>query len=848
MSCDRMNHSAGGPGRASTARGASRRRARLAALLPLAAALAGAPAQLAAAQGAAATPESSREFDAVVRPFLEAHCTACHGEKKQKGDLRLDTLSRDFLNPAAAGHWMEVMERIDSGDMPPKKEARPAPGDIARVAEQITLQLTEAETHRQAAEGETVSFRRLSRDEYRNTIRDLLGVACDVADPAGLPEDPDWQGFERIGAVLTISPAHIEKYLAAADAALSEALALGPQPASTTVRMRAVDFHRISGEVAKLLEAQGTIDRARIDIVPNNGANGTPGEGNELKIATAGEYRFRVRLSALRPPGGRAPRLLVYAAGIDRTLFEQDVEAPEDQPTTLEFRAHLPAGVHQMRVINAVPGPNPEGRQSRPLNSKPFFSLQARQPWQIKLTDDAFKPIWPTILLDWLEYEGPLQASWPPPAHQAIFAGDAGSGDAAGDAAHAREVLVRFLGRAFRRPARPDEVERLMTLVERERRLGGGFAASLKPALLAALCSTSFLYLVEGSAGAPSPRLGDWELASRLSYFLWSSMPDERLLDLARQGTLRQPGTLRAEARRMLADARARAFMDAFPRQWLQLRRVGMFAPDRKLYPEYDDYLEKSMVGETTAFFREVLQRDLGLREFLDSDWTMLNERLALHYGIAGVDGQEFRRVALKPEDHRGGLLTQAAILSLTSDGTRHRPVHRGKWILESIIGKPPPPPPANVPPIRTSAPGQPKATLRAKLEAHREDPNCAACHRKIDPLGLAFDNYDAIGHWRTTEAVRDGAGADPMLDPSGELPDGRAFADAAGLKRLLAADLDRFALAFCDKLATYALRRGMTFADRAELAAIATGAKAQDYHLASLIEQLVASPLFQKR
>jgi hypothetical protein len=226
----------------------------------------------------------------------------------------------------------------------------------------------------------------------------------------------------------------------------------------------------------------------------------------------------------------------------------------------------------------------------------------------------------------------------------------------------------------------------------------------------------------------------------------------------------------------------------------------------------------------------------------------MLNERLATHYDIAGVSGEEMRRVALKPEDHRGGLLTQASILGLTSDGTRHRPVHRGKWILESIIGKAPPPPPANVPPIRISAPGQPKASLRAKLEAHREDPNCAACHRKIDPLGLAFDNYDAVGHWRTEEVVRDGAGANPKLDPSGELADGRAFADAAGLKKLLVDDLDKFAAAFCEKLATYALRRGMTFADRKALAAIAAQGKSQGYPLPQLIEALVASDLFRNR
>ena len=231
----------------------------------------------------------------------------------------------------------------------------------------------------------------------------------------------------------------------------------------------------------------------------------------------------------------------------------------------------------------------------------------------------------------------------------------------------------------------------------------------------------------------------------------------------------------------MLADRKAAAFADSFPRQWLQLRKVGMFAPDRTLYPEYDEYLEKSMIAETTGFFREVLIRDASLREFLVSDWTMLNERLAAHYAIAGVTGEAMRRVRLAPEHHRGGLLTHASVLSLSSDGTRHRPVHRGVWILESILNRPPPPPPANVPALPIPSAKSKKATVREKLELHRADPNCAGCHRRIDPLGLAFDNYDAIGRWRTVEAIREGTGSDPRIDASGELADGRKFADAGG-------------------------------------------------------------------
>jgi hypothetical protein len=363
--------------------------------------------------------------------------------------------------------------------------------------------------------------------------------------------------------------------------------------------------------------------------------------------------------------------------------------------------------------------------------------------------------------------------------------------------------------------------------------------------------SPKFLFRIELDDKPDAPQahpLTEYQLASRLSYFLWNTMPDQRLFDLAKDGSLSKPEVRRAEVRRMLADPKAAAFADSFPRQWLQLRKVGMFAPDRTLYPEYDEYLEKSMIFETTSFFREVLKTDAGLREFLDSDWTMLNERLAQHYGIAGVSGEAMRRVPLTPDSHRGGLLTQASILSLTSDGTRHRPVHRGVWVLDSIIGKPPPPPPANVPALGTPAANMRKTTVRAKLELHRSDVNCAGCHRRIDPLGLAFDNYDAIGRWRAIETVRDGTGADPALDPSGELPDGRKFADAAGLKKLLLDDSDRFAAAFADKLATYALRRRMTFSDRTELNRLVEQAKPGGYKLAALVEAFAATDLFRRR
>lgn len=780
-------------------------------------------------------------FEQTIRPFFVQHCTKCHNEKLHEGDLRVDNLVINFESPKVMAHWEEIMNRINSGDMPPEDEARPKPDDISKVAEWIAGQLHEAEAARQSSGGERVSFRKLSREEYANTIRDLLGVTFDVADPTGLPEDPDWQGFQRIGSVLTLSPAHVEKYLAAAETVLGEAFSFGPEPKRTVEHWGPIEIRRWNG-FEKEYQARGILDKVRVDLVPNNGAL----DIRDVDIKVAGEYRVRVKLSGLRPKGGRPPRIRLYAGDISRLLLEKDIEAPEDKPVTIETAVHLPIGKHPIRIVNAVSGPNPEARRSRATGTPNIFTgLTTRVPWQIKFTDDDGQPIVPFLLLDWIEWEGPIISSWPTPAHQQIFFGGE---SATKNRDYARQILQRFADRAWRRPVQAAEVDRLLALFDDAQKLGENFEGSIKTALLAVLCSKSFLYLEEGNVKTSATQLTDWELASRLSYFLWSSMPDERLFDLARAGKLHEPATIRAEVRRMLQDPKTAEFADSFPRQWLQLRKVGMFAPDKVLYPDYDEALENGMIAETTGFFREVLTKNLSLREFLDSDWTMLNERLASHYEIPGVTGEAMQRVALKPEHHRGGLLTQGSILSLTSDGTRHRPVHRGVWVLESVIGKPPPPPPANVPALDTPAANAKKTTVREKLEQHRSDKNCTACHRKIDPLGIAFDNYDAIGKWRTVETVRDGIGSDPKLDPSGELPDGRKFADPAALKRLLMDDSDRIAAAFTEKLATYALRRGITFTDRADLQRVTDQSKADGYKLASLIETLVASPLFMKR
>ncbi len=787
----------------------------------------------------AVAAESTAGFDKVVQPFLEQHCNRCHDAKKHKGELRIDTLSRDFIKGGSAAKWAEVMDRISSGEMPPKKEPQPKAAEAARVVEWLAARLKEGEAAR-LAKRERVTFHKLTREEYAYTIRDLLGVQFDVTDPNGLSEDEAWHGFERIGSVLSLSPSAVEKYFAAAEMILAEAL---PAKAPTKF-IRRKDAIELRGPNRNDLAAMGytDFDKVRVDLWPGHDIQGgRPGPGQALPAA--GIYKVRIQLSGLKPANGRAPHLAFYAPDLDRMLFEQDIIAPEDKPVVVEFTTHLPAGNHNLRLSNEVPGPSNLPRSGRADPRIPFYSVKdGRRPWQMKLTDEAGQPLYPFLIVDWLEWEGPIVEDGPTLAEREFIPKENGN------MTQARVSLAKFAERAFRRPVKDAEVDRLVKLVESEMKSGEKFDAAIKTAMVAVLCAKDFLYLVEGSPEHTDARLNDFELASRLSYFLWSTMPDTTLFDAARNGTLHQPDALRAQVGRMLRDTKAARFSQAFARDWLQLRMVGMFPPDKKLYPDYDAYLEKSMIGETTAFFREVLEKNLNLREFLDSDWTMMNARLASHYQMPNVTEDRFQRVSLRPEDHRGGLLTQAAVLSLTSDGTRHRPVHRGKWVLESILGKSPPPPPANVPAIEPTPATQPKATLRMKLDAHKHNESCAACHAKIDPLGLAFDNYDAIGRWRIEEITNDGSGANPKVDASGVLIDGRRFADACEFKKLLVADLDKFNATFIEKLATFATRRVMTVGDHDALLSLAKQSKAADYRLQAIVEALVLSDLFQQR
>jgi len=793
-----------------------------------------------AVAAAAAPARAAPSFEADVWPYLQSHCLGCHGEAKQEGEFRIDALSRE-VGLENTPQWAEVIGRMTAGEMPPKEVPHPPTADeTAAAVRWLSARLAEGEAAGLARRGR-VSYNRLSREEYVNTVRDLFGVHFDATDPAGFPADPDWRGFERLGSVLTLAPSTIEKYLAAGETILAEAYPT-KKPEFFEAGRSAVVEKTIEETHRERLREQGLLDKVRFEMWPGDWF----GHSVVQSLPEAGIYEISYTLSGLRPANGRAPRLLVQEKQLDRVLFEQDIVAPEDRPITVTFQAHLPKGSPTIHVVNDVPGP---ANNLRAANHSriPFISTKhPRAPWQMKLTDEQGRPRYPLLILDRVSWRGPLLSEQEQRRREEYWPAEAGNLD------DVRTGLGRLARRAFRRPVSAEELDGHVAIVKAELDAGAAFPEAVKTGMLSILCAKSFLFVCEGNEAEHRDWLDDWELASRLSYLLWSTMPDDELFAAAEQGRLRDRAELRRQASRLLADPRARRFSESFATQWLHLRKVGMFQPDKKLYPDYDRSLEQSMAGETISFFHEVLERNLSLNEFLDSDWTMANTRLTEFYGLAeggdaGPGNPEFRRVSLPQDGRRGGLLTQAAVLALTSDGTRQRPVHRGTWVMEAIFGRSPPPPPLNIDPIPSSPADAPKATIRMKLEAHTHDPRCASCHRTIDPLGLAFENYDAIGRWRTHEAAL-GTGVDPPVDASGTLPDGRSFQTPAEFKQLVLAEIDAFGGTFVEKLSTYGLRRPMSFGDREDLAAVARAGQSHDYRLRDMILAFVMSDLFQKR
>ena len=784
--------------------------------------------------------------------FLGQHCTRCHGPEKEKGDLRIDELSRDFRSGIDGHLWAEVVEKINAGEMPPEDEPQPSQDEIAAVIDALDTRIREGRAARLAARPPVAHYR-LSRKEYQNTVYDLLGVRYDPTKPGELNEDQRWHGFERIGSQLSLAPSHVERYYRAAETVLSRAFPARPVEARK-VRKTAADLRYGGGQ-----KQQAYLDRFGIGrplrslifpgrVVPALSAGWFGRTGPEH----SGLYRARLQASGIRPPGGQVAHLRIgKRTGEDSNegLIELDILASEDQPQVYEFEIFLemPEQLHFNVVATDIIDRQKGGHYRNALSSPNYIFTHSSEtrllnPTAPKMFDEQGNGIFSSVLLDWIEWEGPIETDAERATRDGIMPGDEASPQ------EVAKHLQSFAARAWRRPVATGELAPYLQAFEAERAAGEPVSAAYQVALLGVLTSRHFTYLVEGDARARE-QLNDFELASRLSYFLWSSMPDQALFDAAGAGQLTgNREALAAQVDRLLADPKIDRFIDDFPRQWLQLHRLGMFPPDKKLYPDYDVWLEASMHQEVVGFFREVLDQNLAVDAFLDASWTVANPRLSEFYGLPMPESSGFQRVSLRPEDHRGGLLTMGAILGLTSDGTRHRPVHRGVWISEAMFGKTPPPPPANVDPIEPNPPDSPKATIRQKLAAHAQDANCAACHRKIDPLGLAFDQFDAIGQWRTHERVEKGQGDDPPVDPSGKLPDGRRFADAQEFKQLLIADRHRFARAFIEHLSTYALRRVLTVDDRDHIDQILEAAKKNNYQLKDLIREVALSDLVRRR
>ncbi len=782
--------------------------------------------------------------------FLEKHCVRCHGPAKVTGDVRIDKFSRDFKAGADAHHWGEVLDRINSGAMPPEGEPKPTQDEISAFVTALDARLKEGRAARMASRA-AVAHYRLSRKEYQNTVYDLLGVRYDPAKPGELNEDTLWHGFERIGSELSLSPSHVDRYYRAAEIVLDRAF---PATASEArkVRKTALDLRYHGGRTQ-----QETLDKfgikrplryllfpGRVESVLSPNWLGSPGPEQ------SGLYKFRIQASGIRPLGGQPAHLSIGKETGEETvagLIEFDVTAPEDKPVVQEFEVFLemPANLH-MAVVAADVVDRRGGAAFRNMLASPNYMFthssetQLLNPNAPQMFDDRGNGLFSTVLVDWIEWEGPLETE----AEKSRRIGLAPPDDATFEVV--AEHLQRFAQRAWRRPVTQEELADYLNAYRSERAAGETTAAAFRVALAGVLTSRHFIYIVEGDPVARE-RLNGPELATRLAYFLWSSMPDDGLFAAAQGGGLNDE-LLPKEVDRMLADGKANRFVEDFARQWLQLHRLGMFTPDKALYPAYDPWLETSLRAEPVEFFRELLAKNLPVDSLIDSDWTMANARLCDFYGLAEPKGGGFQRVSLQPEDHRGGLLTMGAVLGLTSDGTRHRPVHRGVWVSEAIFGRTPPPPPANVDPIEPNPPESPKATIRQKIEAHRKNASCAACHTKIDHFGIAWDNYDAIGQWRTREKVAKGTGEDPHIDASGVMPDGRQFKDSVQFKRLLLEDRDQIARAFIEHLCTYALRRVLTVDYQDDLKSIAAEAKKSQYRVKDIVRAVALSDLIRKR
>ena len=786
--------------------------------------------------------------------FLSVYCVRCHGPEVDERDLNLNELSRNFALSTDAHLWAEVVERINSGEMPPADEPQPSITEIAETVTALTDYLRQGKAARMSARPPVAHYR-LSRTEYENTVYDLLGVRYDPAKPGELNEDTRWLGYDRIGSQLSLSSSHVDRYYRAAETVLNRAF-----PADTSeprkVTMSAADLRYGGGkEQIEALKRFGITRPLRYLLFPGRVQTALASNWfGQTGPEHSGLYKLRLQASGIRPIGGQPAHLSIGKQTSEETvegIIEFDITAGEDSPQVFEFEVFLemPTTLH-FSVVSTDMIDRRQGAAFRnALTSRGSYlfthssETKLLNPNAPQMFDDQGNGIFSTVILDWVEWEGPIVSDDERKRREGVFPPE----ESFGDLTIVSSYLANFARRAWRRPTEPHEMEPYLKSFQQELAAGESPAEAYRIALQGILTSRNFIYLIEGDETARS-ELNDSELAARLSYFLWSSMPDASLIQSMDDGNLRSHDGLVGVVDRMLSDPKTERFVRDFTEQWLQLHRVGMFPPDRKLYPRYDEWLEASLREEPIEFFREVFNRNLPIDQLIDSDWTIANARLCDFYKLPEPESSEFSRVSLRPEDRRGGLLTMAAILGLTSDGTRHRPVHRGVWVSETIFNRTPPPPPANVDPIEPVPPEGDKITVRKRIEAHATNASCAACHQRIDPLGLAFDHYDAVGQWRDRETMATGQGQDPLVDASGTLLDGRTFDGAADFKALLLEDREQVAKAFIEHLSTYALRRVLNLDDQDDLQAILEQAKENGYQVKDIVRAVATSDLIRKR
>ncbi len=890
-------------------------------------------------------------FKAAVQPFLDEHCMDCHDEDTARAGFRLDTLGTNFTEGNNAGQWKEVMDQINSGQMPPKKKTRPDPKMAFEVSSWVAQQLELTIKLAQGAGGR-VPLRRMNRVEYANTVRDLFALDENYVRriEKELPADGKVGGFDRGAAGLFMDEGQLTQYMAVADLVLGEAVFL-EKPELVKLEWDSAKEKHIHGigvswkndkgvvvddnptpefafnvkeplygvrlEDPEKPDGKNYVPHGPLDFsVKNGGVEYLSGGNNHRQVGNRrsvfnnmgwakkgvtrdGWYRLRVQAGAFLGEGAEAQKeiklVMEYCYGSPIEVVKGVViDAPLDAPKTYEFLVYLQQGPPGMdrgwdigwdngnqNVIQV----NPEFEK---VNSLPVViageaerALQAGKPPEVlaeikKRNADAlaaamemrrnFKGpyyIWdpkldiakrPRLWVGKMEWEGPL-VEWPPKGRAGVFF----DGEKRDDEVYLREIFARFLPRAYRRHATPDEVERVVNWTlkaKAERKLN--FAVAVREGIKNVLCSPAFLYLGSESsliaAAESKPATGPqqvdgWQMASRLSYFLWSSAPDETLYSLAAKDALRDPAVLRAQVQRMIADPKATEFVRSFAGQWLGVRNFDNGTPpNRDFYRHYDDPLRDSSRREPLEFFQEVLRSNRPLTSFVDSDFLVVNERLARHYDLPGVEGEHFRKVAAPADGKRGGVLGMAGIMTYLADGTRTLPVRRATWVLDALWNKPVPPPPPNagdLPAIKEK-----NLSVRARLEQHAMSENCASCHTKVDPFGLALENYDATGLWRERqngEGMR-GKDSDPLLDVSGALPSGRAFTSVQEFKTALLAEKDAFARGFTEKLLCYALGRPVGYADHLAVEQIIAHASKSNLAMQEIIQATVASTLFQTK